>query len=234
MSKIIDRDRSNDCESPEVLTVLGINSKCVDLSWPFDKQTTVYWPGGKGFNHCVDCSGGSNINGVAVEGEHYASGEFSTAEHGGTHVDAPYHFARDGVTIERIRMKDLIAPCCIIDISSKQSAEDMNPENKDKFSLEVSDIEVYESQHGKISPGCIVLVRTGWSSYWMDGPANYLGYDEDVQGPFDPTTCDLSFPGVSPEAALVLITRKIVAVGVDTPSLDSGANSKVNGYFLEI
>jgi kynurenine formamidase len=226
MSKIIDRDRSEDCEAPEVLTVLGINSKCVDLSWPFDKQSTVYWPGGEGFNHCVDCSGASNINGNG-EGEHYASGSFSTAEHGGTHVDAPYHFARDGVTIEKIRMKDLIAPCCVIDISSKQSAVDMDPENKEKFSLSVSDIEAYEREFGSISVGCIVLVRTGWSQYWMDGPANYLGYDEAIEGPFDSEKSSLSFPGISPEAADVLISRKIVAVGLDTPSLDSGANSKV-------
>jgi hypothetical protein len=86
MSKIIDRDRSEDCESPEVLTVLGINSKCVDLSWPYDNKTTVYWPTGseglKGFNHCVDCTAPST-----PPDEHYAAGTFTTAEHGGTHVD---------------------------------------------------------------------------------------------------------------------------------------------------
>lgn len=32
-----------------------------------------------GFNHCVDCTGES--------GEHYAAGTFTTAEHGGTHID---------------------------------------------------------------------------------------------------------------------------------------------------
>lgn len=45
---VIDRDRSKDCDVPEVLTVLGINSKCVDLSWPYDNKSTIYWPGGEG------------------------------------------------------------------------------------------------------------------------------------------------------------------------------------------
>jgi hypothetical protein len=58
-------------------------------------------------------------------------------------------------------MKDLIAPCCVIDISFKQSIIDMDPENREKFSLGVADIEKYESEYGSISVGCIVLVRLG-------------------------------------------------------------------------
>lgn len=116
----------------------------------------------------------------------------------------------------------------MIDTSYKQSDANRDPE---KFSLTVSDIERYESEYGSISVGCIVLIRTGWSKYWMDGPANYLGYDESTEGPYDPIKSSLSFPGISPEAADVLISREIAAVGLDTASLDSGSNSKVKYNF---
>ena len=67
-------------DNSEVLTVLGINSSCVDLSWSYD-SSTIYWPGGEGFKLCMTCSTDEK------SGDFYAAGSFTTAEHGGTHVD---------------------------------------------------------------------------------------------------------------------------------------------------
>ena len=59
------------------------------------------------------------MNCVETDSSFYSAGTFTTAEHGGTHVDAPYHFAKHGKTVEQLRLQDLIAPCYVIDVRAK-------------------------------------------------------------------------------------------------------------------
>jgi len=62
----------------------------------------------------------------------------------------------------------------------------------------------------------IVLVRTGWEAYWPD-KKNYLGSDQPGE------TADLHFPGFSEASARFLTEeRTVLAVGLDTASLDYG------------
>ena len=57
----------------------------------------------------------------------YRSNFVSTAEHGGTHVDAPSHFAKDGMTVHEIPIDKLTGPGCIIDITvSGYNIKDMD------------------------------------------------------------------------------------------------------------
>ncbi len=88
------------------------------------------------------------------------------------------------------------------------------------------DIFAYESQHGVINSGEIVLVRTGWSQHYHAGPKIYLGYDEELQGPYNSKTSVLTFPGIGLEAAQVLVDRQIAAVGIDT------GKKNVNDMFI--
>jgi len=60
-----------------------------------------------------------------------------------------------------------------------------------------------------------VLIHTGWGRFWPD-VKSYLG--DDVPG----DTENLHFPGVSTEAAEVLVQRGIALVGIDTASIDHG------------
>jgi kynurenine formamidase len=182
--------------------VVGVQCSAVDLSYPLD-DTTIFWPGGEKFKLCMNCS-------VCPEfGYDYAAGTFSCAEHGGTHVDAPFHFAKDGKTVDLISLCDLIAPSRVIDISQKCS--DHGPD----YTLTVNDIEAHEELHGRIEQGCIVLVRTGWSRRWKEGAKSYLGFDEATEGPYDDKS-QLSFPGIGVDAAHLLVERKVAAVGLDT------------------
>lgn len=109
-SLVVDKKDEKEQEV-EGLFALGINVRCVDLSWTYDKDT-IFWPGGtEKFTLCMNC--------VETDSSFYSAGTFTTAEHGGTHVDAPYHFAKHGKTVEQLRLKDLIAPCFVIDVRSK-------------------------------------------------------------------------------------------------------------------
>jgi kynurenine formamidase len=194
----------------ECSTCLVLDKKCrsFDLSYPLD-ESTIFWPGGESFKLCLSCStvedGSSSY--------HYAAGVVSCSEHTGTHVDAPFHFNAEGITVESIPLSDLIAPGRVIDISVKCVSE----EGKD-YMLLVSDIKQHEELNGPLEEHTIVLIRTGWSRFWREGPGTYLGYDEKKDGPYDDSVSTLHFPGISQEAADYLISRRIAAVGIDTGS----------------
>ncbi len=173
----------------------------IDLSYTFD-ETTLYWPTDQPFFHRPVAAG------VTEGGYWYSSYQYGGSEHGGTHLDAPIHFAEGGRTVDAIPVEDLFAPGIVIDISGKCQ------QDRD-YLLSVDDIASHEREHGAIEASMIVLVRTGWGRFWPD-KKQYLGTDApgDVQ--------NLHFPGVSPEAAQALVERRVALVGIDTASIDRG------------
>jgi kynurenine formamidase len=174
----------------------------VDLSHSFD-DSTLYWPTAPaGFQ--LD----PIAHGQTDAGFFYAAYSFCTPEHGGTHLDAPQHFAEHGATTDAIPLGRLVAPAVVIDMSDDAA-------NDRDALLGRAHIEAFEAEHGTITPGTIVLVRTDWSERWPDR-ARYFGGDT----PGD--TSNLHFPGIGADAAELLVERQIAAVGLDTASLDHG------------
>ncbi|HXZ80959.1 MAG TPA: cyclase family protein [Terriglobales bacterium] len=176
-------------------------SKLVDLSYTFDEKT-IYWPNAEGFERHVDHWG------PREDGGWYAAAHFSAAEHGGTHMDAPIHFAKGKRTLDQIPVSQLVAPAVVIDISDKCAG---HPD----YLLQPADVDAWEKVHGRVPAGSIALVRTGWGKFWPD-KKQYMGTD--VKG----DTAHLDFPGIGPEAAKLLVSRGIVGVGLDTASMDYG------------
>ena len=82
----------------------------------------------------------------------------------------------------------------------------------------------FESRHGVITGGSIVIIRTDHSRRYLEGSLSYLGYDEAVDGPYSPKKTTLAFPGLLESAALLLVERSVSAVGLDTASLDVGSS----------
>ncbi|MCS6927654.1 MAG: cyclase family protein, partial [Candidatus Binatia bacterium] len=139
----------------------------------------------------------------------YAANNLCLAEHGGTHMDAPIHFAKGKHTADEVPLQHLIGPAVVIDVRA-QAARDPD------YRLSVADIEAWERQHGRIPRGAIVIMWSGWGERWPD-KKRYLGTDK----PGD--VANLHFPGFSREAAIFLVSeRQIDAIGVDTPSIDYG------------
>lgn len=131
------------------------------------------------------------------------------SEHGGTHIDAPIHFAEGRLAVDEIPLQKLIAPAVVIDV--RPSVAD----NRD-YRLSREDLDKWESRHGPIQAGAVVLMFTGWGKGWPD-PSRYLG----SATPSDPKT--LHFPGFSKEAAEFLVKeRRVDGIGIDTPSIDYG------------
>jgi len=178
----------------------------VDLTHALD-ENTLFWPTSPTRFQLDRLSYGETPGGWF-----YASNSFSLPEHGGTHLDAPIHFHRGGVTSDAIDLKRLIAPAVVIDVSA-QAARDAD------YRLTVADVNAFERAHGRIAAGTIVLLRTGWSSRWPDAK-RYLG--DDTPG----DASHLHFPSYGADAVRLLVAdRKIAALGVDVASIDYGAST---------
>lgn len=177
-------------------------SKLVDLTYNFDADT-IYWPTAKPFTWEKEAWGRN------ASGEWYTAARYSASEHGGTHLDAPIHFAEGRHTMDEIPLGTLVGPAVVIDISK-------GCEGKADCLLTAKNITDWEGRNGRLPDQSIVLIRTGWGRHWGDKKA-YLGTDK----PGD--TANLHFPGLSREAAELLAKeRRIDAVGIDTASLDHG------------
>ena len=177
-------------------------TKLVDLTYALDDRT-VFWPTNKPFTWEKAAWG------TTAKGYWYASGDFSMSEHGGTHIDEPIHFAEARLAVVEIPLQKLIAPAVVIDV--RPSVAD----NRD-YRLSREDVDKWESRHGPIQTGAVVLMFTGWGKGWPDR-SRYLG----SATPSDPKT--LHFPGFSKEAAEFLVKeRRVDGIGIDTPSIDYG------------
>ncbi|WP_424363303.1 cyclase family protein [Methylocystis parvus] len=179
------------------------SSKVVDLSHPYDANT-IYWP-----TEPTGFQLKQEHKGLTKGGFFYYSNAFCSPEHGGTHIDAPMHFAESRWTNSDIPIDRLIRPAVVIDVTEKAA------KNAD-YALAPDDITAWEEKNGRIPDGAIVLLRTGWSARWPDRKA-YLG--DDAPGKVD----NLHFPSYGPEAAAFLVAERHVSlIGVDTASVDIG------------
>jgi len=135
---------------------------------------------------------------------------YAVPEHFGTHFDAPVHGGKGLASVDLVRTSELFGPAVVIDVTAQAKADE-------DYAVSVADIEAWESAHGAIPTGAIVLMRSGWPERWTQGDA-YYNRGEDGH---------LHFPGFSVEAAEFLISeRDIAGIGVDTGSVDPGnANS---------
>lgn len=179
----------------------------VDLSHDFSADT-VYWPTAEPFKLATVAAGTTDA------GYYYSAYQFSASEHGGTHIDAPVHFAESRDTVDQIPLDRLIGPAIKVNVSAKAKAD------RD-YQVSIADFEAWETQNARIPDDAIVLLETGWSEHWNDR-MKYLGTDK--RGP--EAVAELHFPGLAPEAARWLTeNRKIKAIGLDTASIDYGQST---------
>lgn len=134
-----------------------------------------------------------------------AANQWRIHEHIGTQIDAPNHFVQGGRSIDQIRPDELIVPVVVIDFRKHAAAD------RDAVVMP-SDVETWETQHGRIPAGACVMFNFGWAQYL--GDARYVGLDDRHVK---------HFPGVSPETARFLVEQRgIWGIGVDTLSFDPG------------
>lgn len=182
--------------------------RLIDLSHPLNERT-IFWPG--------EQYEPFRLRTIAtLERDGVLSKAVSFPEHIGTHVDAPNHFEANQPDVASLPPERWIGRGVVLDISDRA-------EGDADAVLMVADIRMWEERHGRIPPGAIVLLHTGWGRYW-DRPPLYHGRD---------TLGRLHFPSYSPEAARVLIQeRQVQALGVDTLSIDPGVSQKFEVHHI--
>ena len=119
------------------------------------------------------------------------------SSHTGTHIDAPHHFLEKGGKIHEISLEKLVSEAILIK-SKKNSGE----------SVTKTDIQKFEKNHGKIEDFSSIIFYTGWQ--------------RNLQKKYYFT----KNPGLSVSAAKYLASKKISLVGIDSPSIDVGTDSK--------
>ena len=193
--------------TPQATPVAGIRAAIVDLTH-YLEPTSPVWPGNEPF-------AAEAVKTFEADG--FYQQKVSFWEHTGTHVDAPIHFAEDGLEANALDIGTLFAPLAVIDISAR-AADDPDT------SVTVDDILEYESVFGELPTGVLVAMNSGWSAKW-DTPEEFVNQDAaGVQ----------HYPGFHPDAAEFLVTeRDIVGIAVDTLSQDPG-NSTDFGTHITI
>ncbi|MDP9263343.1 MAG: cyclase family protein [Acidobacteriota bacterium] len=161
-----------------------------------------------------------------MEKDGYFTRTISLPEHFATHMDAPAHFAAGGWTVDQIPPERLVGPLVVLDVTAQSKA------NAD-YQISVEDVARWERAHGQISPGSIVLARTGWAAR-ATSMKDYRNADEKGAK---------HFPGFLLETVKFLVeARNIYGLGIDTMSVDYGASdtypvhlytAKHNVYHLE-
>ena len=177
-----------------------------DLLHPFAAQQVVdlthalhkdmpFWPGTAPFV----------IERLADYDKGYRMHRFSLWENIGTHVDAPAHFIEGKQSVNELGLNDLVAPVVVINVQNKVARE---PD----YQLSVEDVLLWEERNGRIQPGVLAVMNTGWYKKFHE-PQAYVNQDE---------AGVLHFPGFSVGAAQLLVERDVAGIGIDTLSLDPG------------
>jgi len=80
-------------------------------------EDSIFWPTSNGFRH------EQVAYGETPGGWFYSSYDLHLSEHGGTHLDAPIHFAAGKHTADKIPLAQLVGPAARIDVSARALAE---------------------------------------------------------------------------------------------------------------
>jgi len=125
------------------------------------------------------------------------------SSHTGTHLDAPYHFAKNGQKIHQILLDRLIGKATIIKLHKTKNT-----------AITKSDITLFEKKNGTIPNRSSVFFFTGWQKNLKKD--NY--FTENL--------------GLAISAAKYLASKKINLVGIDSPSIDLGKDESFRVHHI--
>ena len=117
------------------------------------------------------------------------------SSHTGTHLDAPYHFAKNGAKIHQIPLDRLLGNGVLIKIKKGKNQV-----------ITKNDLILFERKNGNIQKHSSIIFHTEW------------------QKNLNSDSYFINNPGLSESAAKYLVSKEINLVGIDSPSIDLGTN----------
>jgi len=117
--------------------------RVVDLSHAYD-ASAVFWPTADPFRL------EKVADGVTPSGYYYTANNFFSSEHGGTHLDAPVHFAQGRQTVDQVPLDRLLGPAVVVDVTAAAARD---PD----YLITGADLEAFERTHGRLTPDVMLL-----------------------------------------------------------------------------
>jgi len=177
----------------------------LDLTYPFDNNTH-YWPDFDRFNL-------TRMDFPHQEGFWLEMFTYAAPEHGGTHMDAPFHFQEFKWKLDEIPVERFVAHAAVLDVVD---ASQQNPD----YEVSRNDLEQWKKVNGPWKYPTLLLVKTGNAQHWTNH-TRYWGFGMNETNPKQ-----MHFPGLGEGAAEILANDpNVVGVGLDTPSLDPGTST---------
>jgi kynurenine formamidase len=125
------------------------------------------------------------------------------SSHTGTHLDAPYHFVKNGLKINQIPLDRLIGKAILVKLPKTNN-----------IPITKSDITLFEKKNGIIPNNSSIFFYTGWQKNLKKD--NYFTEN----------------PGLGISAAEYLALKKINLVGIDSPSIDLGKDQSFSVHHI--
>lgn len=154
-------------------------TRIVDLSHPVRPGMPVY-PGDPDVRMSPAAT-------VAVDGFNVLHVQMGSQS--GTHVDAPYHVNDAGKRLDDLDPALFIGPGVIADVTGRPP----------RTPIEWPDLAPIA---GRLAPGRILLLHTGWDAYWETDSYRHHPY-------------------LTPNATREVIARGVRTIGLDLPSIDA-------------
>jgi len=175
-------------------------SRVVDLSHVISPQIPL-WPGDPKVVFKVVAT---------MKKDGYYLRSFTIGEHSATHMNAPNSFVSGNAeAITSYTPEQRVVPTVVIDARPQCAASA-------DYQLTQQDVLDWEARNGKIAPGSLVVMFTGWEDKWND-PQAFIG--QDAKG-------NLHFPGFAGATSKWLVAdRQIAGVGIDTHGVDPGSDT---------
>lgn len=202
------------------------SARVVDLSLTLSEDLPCSWPGALPYRHktdhwFTDAEGDGRSPLRARSGAPYHTCMLFMDEHTGTHFDAPAHFVpppgsglpdagpQGAVTAEQVGLEKFMGTALVVDVRPLAGTAD---EGRSPV-IEPSVITSWEGEHGGVSPGDIVLFRTGWDDHYRTGPEG-KGY---VELPL--RSASAAWPAPSVATIELLLSRGVRCAGTDAVSM---------------
>ncbi len=170
--------------------------KIFDISRPLTNALAP-WPGDTPFRF--------GLNWKIAEGATVNVGAINMSLHNGTHVDAPFHFDENGLSIDRMPLDHYLGRAVVMDLTERfGKAVDQDDDAK----IEIADL---ESVSASLDQAPRLLLKTG---VWMDS-----------------TVFPNWIPVVAPDVPGWLRARKVKLLGLDLPSVDPIEAKKLANHY---
>jgi kynurenine formamidase len=125
------------------------------------------------------------------------------SSHTGTHLDAPYHFVKNGLKINQIPLDRLMGKAILIKLKKSKNS-----------TITKSDIQLFEKKNGKIPNNSSIFFYTSWQKNLKK--ENYFTEN----------------PGLDSSSAKYLVSKKINLIGIDSPSIDLGKDESFSVHHI--